>query len=153
MTSSFLPASASFHTSSLLMKLPLYMVMSFTPERHQEGIIALSLSRTHVRTPRHTNYTTVLPPTHTCTLTRAITHTGSVYFHPLSASRQHARSYEGPINADGDMYAAHICHASLPWQRQLPVVTGGLLVQRYGICLLQDGWLPVCTNISLRGHR
>lgn len=53
-------------------------------------------------------------------LTHAIIHMNSIYFHPLSASHQHAQSYEEPINADGDMYAAHICHMSLPWQHQLP---------------------------------
>lgn len=58
--------------------------------------------------------------THTHTLRHAIIHVNSIYFHPLSASHKCEHSYEEPINADGDMYAAHICHMSLPWQHQLP---------------------------------
>lgn len=100
------------------------MVMSFTPERHQEGMIALAVF-THKHTNVHTlsqyfncKYAYSLLP-----LTKkmhTVIHRNSIQFHPLSVSHQHAHSYEKPINADGDMYAAHICHMSLPWQHQLP---------------------------------
>ena len=69
------PASASLppltHTHPsiqtvllLLMKPPLYMVMSFTPERHQEGMIALCF-HTHTHTHPHT-HTHVHTPSHCC---------------------------------------------------------------------------------------
>ena len=50
----FTDAHPSIHTIlALLMKPPLYMVMSFTPERHQEGMITLSF-HTHAPTNVHT---------------------------------------------------------------------------------------------------
>lgn len=55
----------------------------------------------------------------TCTLSCTIMHINNPPT-PTSVSHQHTHCFEEPINTDGDMYAAHICHMPLPWQHQLP---------------------------------
>lgn len=62
-------------------------------------------------------------------------------FSPLRLSPTHGD--EEPINADGDMYAPHICHVSLPWQHQL-------LRERRALLVLWDfvirGQLATCAQ-------
>lgn len=71
----------------------------------------------------------------------------SIYFHPLPASHQHAQSYEEPINADGDMYAAHICHMSLPWQHQLP-----WLPEAYFCTVMGFGYYRIASYLCAEIH-